>query len=1056
MVRLQGLRWICVCFALIALSFGAGSCKKKGSPTQELGGGVHGSVFAAVPVATAADPKNTQIVLLPDIEVALFRMADETVIAKVTTDYFGRYYFPHQEPGTYRLRWKAQHGWAEGTHPDIVEIHGETRYPLPAQIAATKGTGVIVGRIAFSDGSTPWNYDEFFSVDNNAIITVLDVSRTTTLAGPIHANATGLYAVAGLPRDQDLSVRAQHEASSVTRVASSSAVSFGGAVATTDLTLPNDRPEIIDLVPSVAGAVVKTAAPGDVITVTALTRDGNGDALTHAWKLVKGNGTISGTGATAQWTLPNYEGTYAAYVEVSDGRGGYAQQRINFTTALTHVTFLGRAVDKSAGTSVGSAAVTVNGTAGTTDANGFVRLRVPLADRYVLNIEKLGYALFSRVVDSPLTGQTWHLVKTFTQAVDPTQPIAITDRRPELEQRKLRGMRVRVPANVLVDPAGNKPTGSLTVHLATLDISDGEAPGDWGGWINGHETNLTSFGAGFVEFVDGTGAKYNLKPGASAEVEFTAPPAMLASAPANVPTWSYNPATGYWELNGSAVLKSATGSYVNNVQHFSTINTDLEKEDAACLGVMIYPPIPTGVKLRVKNPGGASFSQTFEFVLDAAINAVYRLPANTLVSLELLNADGTAYNSTVLLEEELGVPLAGNVVNTGAAIPSGQSLWPPEPYVPPCKLVILREANEPTALAFLNQKGPGTEAEAVAYYEAVDPNDLRLTLRGWWETNGFAFSDDNGNGVDDTDFLQPPDNAVRTSYLNDNDLGSGRDMYFLERSDGSVAAYVTNYGDFNQDHGNADRAANRDTPGATVCMEWSPVEGAGTTRIVKFFVYLGADNGPNAPRVTSANLDTFGEKYVPNLCNNCHGGSYIGVGTTPTFANINMGSSFRELDTATYKYPGLALTPDAAAKTAFKEQNNIVRAANGDNISVQVIKDLIDGWYAGGTDDQDNTYTPPAFAGTPEKALYQDVVRHSCRTCHVALETDINWTDYEQLKLRRGFGDFLKDYVLCETRIMPHAVITYRNFFLSSLPHRPAILRDFVDGSDWEEIGPCE
>lgn len=1056
MSRISRVRWsiacagIVICLALVPIG-----CKKR-VKGPAVGGGVHGSVCVEVPVTDPVNPTKVRIVALPDIEVSLFRMADEVDVATVTTDFFGAYYFPVQKPGNYRLRWKAQHGWAAGSHPDIIEIHSETRMPLPARLAATKGTGVIVGTVAFSDGTTPWNYDELFTVNNSASLTVFDVTLAKTLAGPIHANAIGLFAVAGLPRDQSVTVRAQNEASTVTRSVSSTSISFGGPVAETSLTLPNNRPEILDLVPSVAGAVVKTADPNDVITVTAITRDANGDPLTHAWRALQGAGTLTPSGSTVQWQLPHYAGTYTAYLEVSDGRGGYAQQRIDFTTKLTHVTCSGRTVDKSSGGAVKDADVKVNGNATTTDANGFYAVRTALADRYVLSIEKVGYALFARVTDAPLTGQTWQLVKTSTQSVDPTQPISITDTRPELDRQKMKGMRVRVPANALVSASGTAPSGPLTAHLATLDIAHGEAPGDWGGMINGHETNLTSFGAGFVEFVDGTGAKYNLKSGVSAEVEFTAPAAMLAGAPPSTPTWSYNPKTGYWETNGTATFKAATSSYVNKVQHFSTLNTDLEKEDAACLGVMIYPPIPTGVQLRVSNPGGASFTQSFDFVLDAGINAVYRLPANTDVTLELLEPDGSPYGAPVTLQEKLGEDLTSNVVNTGPAIPSGQSLWPDEPYVPPCKLVILREANEPTAVAFLNRKGPGTKAQAIAYYQAVDPNSLRTTLRGWWETNGFTFADNNGNGVDDADFFEPPTNAVRTSYLNDNDLGSGRDMYFLKHADGSVAAYVTNYGAFDQNHGNADLAADRDTPGATVCMEWSPVEGAGTTRIVKFFVYIGADGGPNAPREFSANLDTFGEKFVPNLCNNCHGGSYFPVGATPSFAEINMGASFRELDIATYKYPDGRLTPDATEKAAFKAQNLIARGANGETVSIQPIKDLIDGWYVGGTDDQDNTYTPPAFSGAPENTLYQDVIRHSCRTCHVALDSDLDWTDYEQLKLRRGFGDFLKDFVLCETRIMPHAVITYRNFWLSAAPHRPAAFRNYQDGSDWEEIGPCE
>jgi hypothetical protein len=306
-----------------------------------------------------------------------------------------------------------------------------------------------------------------------------------------------------------------------------------------------------------------------------------------------------------------------------------------------------------------------------------------------------------------------------------------------------------------------------------------------------------------------------------------------------------------------------------------------------------------------------------------------------------------------------------------------------------------------------------------------------------------------------------PTNAVRTSYLNFNDLGSGRDMYFLQRADGTVAAYVTNYGLFNQDHGNADLAANRNTPGATVAMEYGPVEGQGPTRIVKFFVYAGADFAANAPRAPAADLDGFGPKFVPNLCLNCHGGNYFpGNPAAPTFADINMGAAFRELDIATYKFPGGRLVANIPEKTAFRQQNLIVKgAASGDTITIQPIKDLIAGWYPGASIEQDNTFTPMGWVGAPQQNLYRDVVKQSCRTCHVALDADTSnnglaWISYEQLRQRREFG-ILKSFALCDARVMPHAVTTYRNFWLSALPHRPAVLRDFANGAGWPALGPC-
>jgi hypothetical protein len=1034
---------VTILFVLSVITFvGFPSCNRKPPAT---GGPVSGSIYFQEPVGETF--KRGQQILLPDIEVFLRNTADGKEGPTVTTDAFGRYQFPHQAPGTYELKWKAQKGWSGGQHANSIVIESGPRFPVPARVQAE--SGVIFGRVTLGDGRTPWSYDELFKVNHTATVTILNAARTTTLAGPQQTNSEGRYAVAGLPRSEPTTIQVQSEAATISRALDPSRVSMGSPVTPTDVQLPNQPPEIVSVTPKIGGSRVQTAAPGATVTLVAGTRDLNGDPLQFDWSAASGNGTVTpAASGSATWTLPNFAGRYTSYLQVRDGRGGFSRQQIDFITARTETTFAGIVIEKGTGARLKGADVVANGKTTTTDANGFFRVKTPLTDRYVLNISLGGFATFSRVVDAGLTGQTWPLLKTQSESVDPNGPIDLVDKRPELDRKKLRGTRIRIPAKALVDSAGNAPTGMLTAHLATLNIADGEAPGDWGAMRDASETNLISYGATFVEFRDAAGAKYNLAPGMSAEVQMFAPPSMLPGAPSGVKLWSYDEADGFWKVSGSASLQAGTGSFEGKVSHFSTINTDVEKEDDTCLKVLIYPPIPTGVKLRVTNPGAVAFSQSFEGVLDAGINAVFRLPANTNVQLDLLDADSSPYDGNILLEETPGIPAAGNVVNTGPPIVG--SPFPPEPYEP-CKLVILREADEPTSNAFLAFKGQGTDAQAAAYYQAVDPTNERETLGEWWTKNGFTF-DASGEST----------NGTRTSYLNFNDLGSGRDMHFLQRADGTVAAYVTNYGLFNQDPNNADLAADRDTPTATVAMEYGPVEGEPSgTRIVKFFVYKGGDFAANAPRATSANLDGFAEKYVPNLCINCHGGNYS-PSNPPTFADINAGATFRELDIATYKFPdGRDLgQANATEKAAFHQQNLIVKgAAANDTITNQAIKDLISGWYSAGTDEQDNSFTPSGWAGAPQQGLYQDVVKQSCRTCHVALDasTDpggLGWITYEQLRNYREFG-LLQSYALCDPRLMPHAAITYRNFWLSTSPHRPAALREFTNGSGWPEIGPC-
>ncbi len=1015
------------------------------------GGTVQGSVFYRPPVTGTS---SVNLIFLPDIDVYLRNQSSGVETPTVRTDLYGRYEFRPQPPGIYELRWRAQRGWAAGVHPSVISLGSEPAFPVPAAILPVPNTGVVFGKVSLNDGRTPWSYDELYGVNHTATAIILDATRTITLSGPVRANVEGLYAAAGLPRSEIITIRGQSQASISTVVFPASAITFGGPTTSSNVRLPNQAPEILTVLTQVAGVNVKTAPPGSTIILVARTRDLNSDPLQYDWAVLPGSGTVTpaGTGA-ANWQLPGIHGRYSAYLQVRDGRGGFARHRIDFVTSQTETRFTGRTLDKTTRLPVVNAEITVNGRTTKSDSNGFYSVSAPLAARYVMTITREGYADFSRASTAGLTGQTWPLVRAQVQVVNPRSTILLIDRRQELERWRMVGAQIEIPPNSLVSESGGQAPTALVAYIATLAVQDGEMPGDWGATVGGRDTNLISYGAVFVEFRDAGGRKYNLAPGRQATVRLTPPPSL--QPPPVIPLWSYDEKGGSWTPSGS-MQKSEGGSvapsgrYAGTVTHFSTINADLEMTSGACLKVLIYPPIPTGAKLRVTDPTGTVFVQTFEFVMDAALNAVYRLPPGINVRLELLNSDGTPYANTVLLEETPGVPLVGNIVDTGTGIPAGQPQLPPVPY-DPCKLVIMREADAPTSTMFLSYKGVGTDPQAQGYYDTVDPNGLRQTLGDWWNTNGFIMDP----------ITEIPTNAVRTSYLNFNDLGSGRDMYFLQRPDGTVASYVTNYGQFNQDHANADLAAFRILPGATVAMEYGPVEGAGPARIVKFFVFDGNGGGAAAVRQKSANLDGFGPKFVPNLCLNCHGGNYFPVTpAAPTLTEVDMSAAFRELDYATYKFPFFALTPTPAEKAAFKDQNEIVRGlAPGDTLTNQPIKDLINGWYALPGDDQDNTWTPPGWLGAPQQGLYHDVVKQSCRTCHIALDASlapsgIGWLTYAQFQQRRT-GGLLQSFALCTPRTMPHAVITYRNFWLSGSPHRPAVLRTFSNGAGWPAIGAC-
>jgi hypothetical protein len=1016
-------------------------------PAPSGGAGVHGSVVVRAPAAGRRG--SVRPILMPDFEVAL-QDAGGKVVATQRTDLFGRYMFSPVPAGKYELVWERQRGWDAGRHPDAVVVTSSTQYPRMAEIRPEKGLTVLSGRVRLADGGSPWYASPFFDVLRFARVAAVG-EEPGGAAEPVRANFAGDYALA-VSLGGKVRLRAVDDSGKAVGPAVRAVVGRGRSFAPLDVRLNNRRPVLDAVLSRADGETTRHAQPGATVQLEALVRDPDGDTLAYAWKT--DSGELGDREGKVDWSLPREPGAYTAYLLVSDGRGGDVQGRVTVAVGAKGDTFSGRVVG-TGGRPVAKAQVAVNGATGSTDANGAFNLVVPPARRYVLNVQSAGYAPLSRLFDRPSNGHVWRLVAAqVTQVDDPRQAFELVDRRPELERRRLKGAAVSIPADALVDAAGKPPSGALTATVATLDLGADEAPGDWIARQNGNEVGLISYGVAYVALTDAAGRQFNLAPGKSAQVTIPIPPSMVAKAPAQMPIWTYDVTDGYWKSLGTATLDAATASYKGAVPHFSTINMD-QPGPVACLRVHSDTSIPTGLKLRVADvPGqGVEFATVKEVVLDGPLNAVYRIPANSKVKLTVLDAGGTVLPNVILEDGNttgaIGVPLAGNEVDPGPANPD---LWPDPPLS--CKPVTLKLnalwAGYPGS-PFLTFKDFGANAaSAAAYYDVVDPGDLRTNLADWWSVNGFDAAGGAPAGPD----------YARTSYLNNNDLGSGRDMHFLRHADGTLSAYVTNYsrgGPFDQNPVFADDALADNQPGATVCMEFSPVEGD-VTPIVKFFVYAGVGD----VRQPAADLDGFGAKFVPNLCLNCHGGSYFNP-LPPTLAEVNMGSSFRELDIATYKFTGLRTTANAAEQAAFKQQNQLITATGAARLP---IAQLIDGWYAPGGAGltQDNSFTPANWAGAPQNSLYHDVVKVSCRTCHIAFVSGddpggIDWNRYDQLRPRRNdVRDLVIGPAISDTaaRVMPHALVTYRNFWIDQVPaHRPAQLWNYSDPNPpgWVAIG---
>lgn len=346
------------------------------------------------------------------------------------------------------------------------------------------------------------------------------------------------------------------------------------------------------------------------------------------------------------------------------------------------------------GRGIPNASVRVNDAFTDTRADGSFRLTARQADQYQLRISHRDFADVHHESRSPLQGQVWTLTPVHSATFNPSSEITLTDLRPELDRKQLDGATITVPANALVDSVGNPPVGPIRGVIATLDLSNSEGPQEWGTIRDdGTEGFLVSYGAVYVKFTDPSGStEYQLRNGVSAQLSLPVLPSMQAhvAAAGTAPFWYIDSAAGVWRLAGQSTFDPATGAYRGNVDHLSTINTDIAKFDnAACLAITLDPSVPTGNKLRLRyHSGGTAFGQVPVFVMSDTLNAAYRLPADTNVLLELLSPSDEVL-AHMVVEDPAGNPLVNTVLNTGPAIPAGDTLWPPAPFTP-CKPITLK------------------------------------------------------------------------------------------------------------------------------------------------------------------------------------------------------------------------------------------------------------------------------------------------------------------------------------------------------------------------------
>ncbi|HWP93165.1 MAG TPA: hypothetical protein VNN20_13310 [Thermodesulfobacteriota bacterium] len=387
---------------------------------------------------------------------------------------------------------------------------------------------------------------------------------------------------------------------------------------------------------------------------------------------------------------------------------------------------------------------------------------------------------------------------------------------------------------------------------------------------------------------------------------------------------------------------------------------------------------------------------------------------------------------------------------------------------------------------FLTFNGIDFRSSACAYYEAIgaitkgdkkcDPNSISqpkgITFNEWKSRSGLAVNPDfnrNGNLFDDDNFT----GEASALYLNAVDLNLGRSMHG-KSGGGKVAYYVCNYPTLKDARRNRNRIA-------CVAMDRSVVQGVnGDNPFTRFYIF-----GPGGDLRLSVDLDVRGEKFMPGVCTVCHGANDDHArkrfASTTEAGNPDLGGRFLPFDLDNFRY--LVSSPSfsrGAQEDKFRRLNQMIKDTNIAPVVRQLIdgdiNDPNDGWYPGGTGKQQSDFVPPGWGDDPntqldEKELYLNVVKPSCRTCHVVMRPRFNFNRFENLDMndpntppddtRGSFKDqnTINDKVnatlirghVCSAYDMPNSLVTFDRFWLSrdTQPEilAPKVLEEFLQGA---------
>ncbi|HKC23305.1 MAG TPA: hypothetical protein VKF32_01115, partial [Thermoanaerobaculia bacterium] len=477
---------------------------------------------------------------LPKARVFLKALPSGNVVAASTaiTNPHGYFIVPSQPAGRYTICAEAT-GFAIQCDSTPVSISSHTIVLTHYLMLSPDPPGAVVGRVLLKNGSPCFHEDPAFATLVTSQVSILGGGGGALVSGPITANSYGQFVVPKMPGPGTYTLSGECALGTGQKSINVTAAALAGTTSYT-LTLDNSAPTILSIVAVAAGAAVRRANVGATLQVTVKADDPDGDTLHYRWASAT-PGFASVDSATVNWTLPNVSATNAIYVEVSDRRGGFANERLALPTG-GQILFTGTVLDRQSHSPVVGAEVNVGAAVTHTNAGGVFLLSVPETARYVMNVKKPTFALVSQVFLSSATGLHLFLDKSARQVMDPRE-----GGRGAYKGRNS-GATVIINARTLVDSAGNSVTTPVNVDTFAYDLEQSNPiPGDLSGKdLNGKTVRMETYGALDVQLADAGGNPVKLAAGATAAIAIDIPAAFQASAPASIPLLSYDQATGLW------------------------------------------------------------------------------------------------------------------------------------------------------------------------------------------------------------------------------------------------------------------------------------------------------------------------------------------------------------------------------------------------------------------------------------------------------------------------------------------------------------------------------